>query len=256
VQPGRAIVKVYRRKTPAGNFSFMVANYADGERRRFDSYGNEADAITAATKLAQRLDSRDYVAASLTKQQALEFANSEARLKPFGVTVDEATATVVEALRIIGGFENMEKLKQAAAQGQPLPDLASLVPAARFFRQRHKQVVKKTVPDLVYEFLALKKARDASARYLKDLHWRLKIKFAADCTKEAANVSTTDIQDWLDAQKLTPQHYRNFRTVLNTLFEHARARSYTFDNPVEGVEKIKVPNGRRIAIFSRMKSPS
>jgi len=250
VQPGRAIVKVYRRKTPAGNFAYMVANYADGERRRFDSYADETEAMEAADKLAKRLDSRDYVAASLTKQQAIEFANSEARLKPFGVSVDEATATVVEALRIIGGFENMEKLKQAAAQGQQLPDLASLVPAAKFFRQRHKQVVKKTVPDLVDEFLALKKARGASPRYLKDLHWRLKVKFASDCTKEAANVTTADIQDWLDGQKLAPQHYRNFRTTLNTLFEYARARSNSFDNPVEDVEKIKVPNGGSIAIFS------
>jgi integrase len=250
VQPGRAIVKVYRRKTPAGNLAFMVANYADGERRRFDSYADEADAIAAATKLAQRLDSRDYVAASLTKQQAIEYASADARLKLFGVTVDAATATIVELLRIIGGFENLEKVKQAAAQGQPLPDLASLVAAVKFFRQRHKQIVKKSVPELVAEFLELKKSRGASPRYHKDLHWRLEKMFAADCTKEAANVTTTDIQDWLDAQKLAPQNYRNFRTTLNTLFEHARARSYTFDNPVEGVEKIKVPNGGRIAIFS------
>jgi integrase len=231
VQPGRAVVKVYRRKTPAGNFAFMVANYADGERRRFDSYANEADAIAAATKLAQRLDSRDYVAASLTKQQAIEFANAEARLKPFDVTVDSATATVAECLKILG-------------------DLANMIAAAKFYRQRHKQVVKKTVPDLVDEFLELKKSRGASPRYLKDLHWRLKKMFAADCTKEAANVTTADIQDWLDAQKLAPQNYRNFRTTLNTLFEHASARSYTFDNPVEGVEKIKVPNGGSIAIFT------
>ncbi|HXE42086.1 MAG TPA: hypothetical protein VN516_03590 [Candidatus Baltobacteraceae bacterium] len=75
-------------------------------------------------------------------------------------------------------------------------------------------------------------------------------KFADDCTKEAANVTTHDVQDWLDGQKLAAQHYRNFRTVLNTLFEHARARSYCFKNPIEEVEKIKVPNGGNITIFS------
>lgn len=230
MQPGRAIVKVYRRTTPAGNFSFMVANYADGERRRFDSYANEADAMTAADKLARRLDSRDYVAASMTKDQAIEFANAHARLKPFNVTVDAATATVAECLKTVG-------------------DLANVHAAVKFYRQRHKQVVRKSVPDLVAEFLTLKKDRGASPRYLADLKWRLE-KFAADCTKEASNVTTGDVQDWLDAQKLAAQHYRNFRTVLNTLFEHARARSYCFDNPIEGVEKIKVPNGGSIAIFS------
>lgn len=231
VQPGRAIVKVYRRKTPAGNFAFMVANYADGESRRFDSYASETDAVEAATKLAQRLDARDYVAASMTKQQAIEYANSDARLKPFNVTVDSATATVVESLKFVG-------------------DLANLLAAAKAYSQQHRKIVKKTVPELVAEFLELKKNRGASPRYLKDLNWRLKEKFATDCTKEAANVTTADIQDWLDGQKLAPQHYRNFRTVLNTLFEHARARSYTFHNPVEDVEKIKVPNGGSIAIFT------
>lgn len=231
MQPGRAIVKVYRRKTPAGNFAFMVANYADGDRRRFDSYASEADAIEAATTLAKRIDSRDYVAASMTKQQAIEYANSEARLKPFNVTVDAATATVAESLKYVG-------------------DLATLLAAAKSHRQQQKQIIKKTVPELVAEFLELKKARGASPRYLNDLRWRLEKKFAADCTKEAANVTTADVQDWLDAQKLAPQHYRNFRTVLNTLFEHARARSYTFRNPVEDVEQVKVSNGGSVAIFT------
>ena len=60
VQPGRAIVTVYRRKTPSGNFAYMVANYADGDQRRFDSYANETEALEAADKLAKRIDSRDY----------------------------------------------------------------------------------------------------------------------------------------------------------------------------------------------------
>jgi hypothetical protein len=55
----------------------MVANYADGEARRFDSYKDEASALATAEKLAERLDKRDYVAASMTKEQALaETSNS------------------------------------------------------------------------------------------------------------------------------------------------------------------------------------
>jgi hypothetical protein len=76
IQPGRAIVTVYRRKNPVGNIGYMVANYADGECRRFDCYASETEAIEAAEKLAKRLDARDYVAASMTKEQALEYANS------------------------------------------------------------------------------------------------------------------------------------------------------------------------------------
>lgn len=85
---------------------------------------------------------------------------------------------------------------------------------------------------MVAEFLALKESRGASERYLRDLRWRL-VKFAADCIKEAGNVTTRDVQDWLDGLKLAPQHYRNFQTVLHSLFQHAAARSYCFDSPVE-----------------------
>src|SRR5580658_5165321 len=58
VQPGRAVVTVYRRKTPNGNLAFIVANYADG-KRRFDSYLAEAEALDAAHTLAKQIDKRD-----------------------------------------------------------------------------------------------------------------------------------------------------------------------------------------------------
>src|ERR1035438_2018635 len=107
VQPGRAIVTIYRRKTPSGNFAYMVANYADGERRRFDSYASEADALAAADTLAKRLDKRDYVAASMTQEQAIEYADSAAALKPFNVTVRAASATVAECLKTVADLSNL-----------------------------------------------------------------------------------------------------------------------------------------------------
>jgi len=223
VQPGRAVVTVYRRKTPSGNWGYMVSNYADGERRRFDSYATEADALEAAETLAKRLDKRDYVAASMTREQAIEYANATARLKPFNVTVDAATATVAECLKSVR-------------------DLANLHAAVKFYAARHKQTTKKPVPDVVADFLKLKESRGASDRYKKDLRGRLE-RFAEDCTKDACNVTTADIQDWLAGLKLKPQNYRNFRTVLHTLFEHAVARGYAADNPVQGTERVKVRNG-------------
>lgn len=111
----------------------MVANYADAQSRRFDSYGTEGDALAAANTLAKRLDSRDYVAAGLTKPQAIEYANAQARLLPFGVTVDAATSAVAERLKELG-------------------DLSNLHAAAKFCRQRHKQLVKKTPPTWLPNF--------------------------------------------------------------------------------------------------------
>lgn len=207
----------------------MVANYADGDRRRFDCYATEADALDAAEKLARRLDARDYVAASMTRDQALEYANAVARLKPYNVTVDAATATVAQCLRTVG-------------------DLANLHAAAKFYAARHKQTTKKSVAEVVAQLLKIKEAQGASERYMKDLTGRLE-RFGADCRKDACNLTTTDIQDWLDSQKFGPQNYRNFRTVLHTLFKFAVARSYAVDNPVEAVERVKV-NGGDVEVFT------
>jgi len=223
VQPGRAIVRVYRRRSPSGNFNYMVANYADGQRRRFDSYPTEADALDAADKLARRLDSRDYVAAAMTKDQALEYANAVARLKPFGVTVDAATGTVAECLRTVG-------------------DLSNIHAAVKFYVARHKQAVKKPVADALFEFLKIKEARGAAHRYMTDLRGRLE-KFAADCKKDAGAVTTADVQEWLDGRKLKPQNYANYRRILHVFFAFAVSRGYATDNPIEGVEKVRVSGG-------------
>ena len=229
IQPGRAIVRVYRRKTPSGNVAYMVSNYADGENRRFDCYPSEAEAIDAAETLAKRLDKRDYVAASMTQEQAIEYSGAAQVLKPFNVRVGDAASTVAGCLKLVG-------------------DLSNLHAAAKNYAATHKQTTKKLVSVVVAEFLKIKASRGASVRYMKDLRSRLE-HFAHDCKKDACNITTADLQDWLDRRKLKPQNYRNFRTVLHTLFQFAVARGYAADNPVEGVERVKV-NGGDVEVFT------
>jgi integrase len=227
VQPGRAVITVYRRNTPTGNLAFMVANYADG-KRRFDSYAAEADALDAADRLAKQIDRRDYVAASMTQGQAVEYADSAASLAPFNVTVRAACSTVAESLKLVG-------------------DLSNLHAAVKYYNARHKQTTKKPVAEVVAELLKIKKARGAAPRYIGDLESRLQ-RFADDCRKDASSVTTSDVQSWLDGLKLSSQSYNNFRRVLHLLFQFAVARGYAADNPVLGAEKIKIRNGE-IGIF-------
>jgi integrase len=233
VQPGRAIVRVYRRKTPGGNYSFMVANYADGQARRFDCYPGEGAALEAADLLARRLDRRDYVAASMTQGQALEYANSAARLKPLNITVDAATSALAA---VVGTGAGM------------VPDLAALHAAVKFFCARNKLVTAKPVAEVVAEFLAVKAARGSSPRYLRDLTGRLS-RFASDFKTDASAVTTAELQTWLDGLKLSPRSYQNYRTVLNTFFQFGVARGYCADNLAGGAEKLKIRSGD-IEIFT------
>jgi integrase len=222
VQPGRAIVTVYRRQTPSGNPAFMVANYADG-KRRFDSYASETDALDAADKLARRLDARDYVAANMTRDQAIDYASAMQALAPFNVNLAATAATVAECLGIVGSLGNLSG-------------------AVRFYAARNRQTIKKPVADVVAELLGIKGSRGASKRYMEDLTGRLN-RFARDCNKDCCNVTTADVQAWLDGLNRGPQTYGNYRRVLHLLFEFAVARGYAADNPVAGSEHVKVRNG-------------
>jgi integrase len=214
----------------------MVANYAEDGKRRFDCYHEEATAIDAAETLAKRLDKRDYVAASMTRDQAIEYANSSTRLKPYGVTVDSATAAIADGLKVLG-------------------DLAKIAEAIRYYALRHRPVTAKPVSEVLTEVLKVKESRGASDRYKADLESRL-TRFADDCNKSCCNVTAMDIQAWLDGLRdtdnkpLSAQSYRNYRTTLHTLFAFAVARGYAAENPVERVERIKVKNGNDIEIFT------
>lgn len=228
VEVGRVSVNVYRRRTPSGNWAFMVANYAEG-KRRFDSYADEAEALEAAARLARRLSERDVVAASLTEAQALEYAAATQTLAPFNVALPAAASVLAEALKLVR-------------------DLPGVLAAAKFYAARNRTVTPKRVADVVAELLAVKEARKASVRYLGDLRSRL-TRFANDFQTDASNVTTAQLQAWFDAQKFAAQTYVNFRRVLFTLFEFAVARGYAADNPVAGVEAVKV-NGGETEVFT------
>jgi integrase len=126
--------------------------------------------------------------------------------------------------------------------------LPEMIAACRYYSARHKRTTAKLVSAVAAELQEVKKARGASKRYQDDLKSRL-TRFAKACSKHACDVTTSDCQAWFDAQKFAPQSYTNYRRVLHLLFEFAKARNYASDNPVEGVERVKVRNGGAITIY-------
>lgn len=220
---GRVSVTVYRRPTPSGSVGYMVANYATG-KRRLDSYATEAKALAAAHRIAHLLSGRQVVAASLTDEQSAEYAAAVQCLAPFKAPLAIAASTLAECLKLVGG------------------DLPSLHAAAKFYAARHKQITHKPVAEVVAELLTVKEARHSSPRYLSDLNYRLG-RFATDFRKNCCDVTTAQIQAWFDGLNLSPQSYKNFRTVVHLFFGFAVARGYAADNPVAGVERLKVRAG-------------
>jgi integrase len=238
---GHKRIHVYRRKTPSDYWAFMVGDTSEVDangkiKRRFVSYSDEAQAKAAADKLAERLGRMESTAMRLSEAEAIEYVSAKADLQPFNITVRAASAAVAECLKLLGD------------------GLPTLHAAAKFYRARFKQTIAKPVAEVVAELLTVKEGRGASDRYRADLASRLN-RFARDCNRDCCNVTASDVQAWLDAQKadegkpLSPQSYKNYRTVLHTLFKFAVARGYAADNPVEGVERLKVRSGD-IEIFT------
>lgn len=200
----------------------MVANYAEG-KRRFDSYALEAEALEEAAKLARRMSERDVLSASMTRDQSLDYAAAAQALKPFSISLSACANAMAEALKLVG-------------------DLPHVLEAARFYSARHKRATAKRVSEVVSELLTIKQSRGASARYLEDLRYRLG-RFSEEFQRDACNITTAEVQAWLDRLKCGPQAYVNFRRVVHLFFEFAVARGYASDNPVEAVENLKVRAG-------------
>lgn len=219
---GRVSVSIYKRTAPNGSPCFMVANYS-GEKRRFDSYASESEAIEEAGKLARQLSARDTISASMTKEECIEYASAIQTLKPLGIKLPAAVAAVAEAVKLTG-------------------DLAGMVAAARFYKAKNKTVTAKSVADAVAEMIKIKEARGASLRYIQDLGNRLN-RFAADFPCEAGNVTGQAIQAWFDGKKFEAVNFMSFRRVINVLFEFCVQRGYCLDNPCKGVEKLKAKGG-------------
>ena len=88
-----------------------------------------------------------------------------------------------------------------------------------------------------------KAADGASAKHLSDLKSRLK-RFALDFgQRNAATITTVEVDEWLRALKLAPQGRNNYRAVVRSLFSYAVKRSYASVNPAANTERAKVVSG-------------
>jgi integrase len=207
---------------------YLVANYSERDlngksKRRLDSYATEAEAVEAATKLARQMSQLDVIGAGMHREQCIEYASAVQILQPLGVSVASAASTVAEALKLVG-------------------DLSNVIAAVKFYKSRNRVVTAKRVGEAVAELLAIKKARGASPRYVEDLRSRLN-RFAAVFQKEIGNVTTADIQAWMDDMKFSSQNLMGFRRVLHLLFEFAVARGYAVDNVAASLERVKIKHG-------------
>lgn len=178
-----------------------------GSGRNRRHFKDKAEAETFLE--AKRIEQRNYGTAGMafTETQRGEYLECAEKLKPFGKTLRDAVEFYLPHL----------KATQRSC----------------------------TAAKLVDELLAAKTADGASQRYLSDLRSRLR-QFAASFNgKLVAEVTSTDVDQWLRSlgdktgKRHAPTTRNNFRRVLIVAFNFAREGGYCLGNPAEKSAKAK-----------------
>jgi integrase len=97
-----------------------------------------------------------------------------------------------------------------------------------------------TVNQLVDEFIANRRAKGKSEIYLRDLTTRLgRFKLWME-ERIIADITSSDVDHWIQSLKVGPQTQNNFRAVLSAMWTFAVRRSYAAANVIQLVDKSSV----------------
>ena len=236
---GSVVVKIYRRlrtRLKGGTREvFEVVDHTSG-RRHIHGFAKLHKARACAGRIAEQLATGESTAASMSNSQAASYGRATELLQPTGTALEVACAIYAKCFAILGSDRMTE--------------------AATFF-QRHAaaSITPRTVRQVADELVEVRTQRTAngtpaSPRYIRTLRNQL-ARFAKDFACEVGNVTTADVQAWLDKLKCAARTVKGFRITLNTLMSFAEARGYIFkgSNPVAGTEAI-VSNEGAIEIFT------
>lgn len=143
----------------------------------------------------------------LSNKDRSAYLHALAEIKPTGRSLELAAAEFASAVKL-------------------LDHQTSLVEAVRFYLKHHpKSLPKKTIPEIVDEMIAAKKADGMSIRYVSDLDSRLG-RFARECPGLLSELTTKELQAWLNGLGVGPRGRNNFRGQLVAIFNFAKNSGY------------------------------
>lgn len=242
-----ATVKIYRI-TNRGRTGYQCAYYI-GNRRCLKNFTQYPEARTHAEEQAALLSGGHLAVAQMRSHDREAFAAAMRILKPLDVPLLDA----------VRGY---------AAAAKALPAGASMLAAAKDYAQRHPEnAPKKTVAEVIAEFLAAKTQDKASYRYIKTLTSKLapnadtdgerakkKRKSFGDAFRcDIGSVTTSDMDAWIRARGVGPRTRRNFVLTLRTLFNFAKGQGYlpkAMPTEADSLTLPKKKDGESIGIFT------
>ncbi len=206
VQSGSVTVKIYEGRN-RGKPCFTVIWYI-GEKRERRSFFDLHQAKCYAKDRAEKLAAGQVNAPSVTVAQAQDFKEARRRLGPLEVPISVVAGEYADAVGRLGNAGTFRQAVEFFLHNSIRPD-----------KQR-------TIPQLLEEFLAAKRAKECSQVYLDDCMWRLR-RFARNFQVPVSTICTSDIEEWLLKLKVTLTTRRDYQRYIKTLFNFARQRGYS-----------------------------
>jgi integrase len=207
-----------------GDFRFKVAGlYVAGKRvRRF--FGTQGEAETFIEQQTTRQGNLGARAAHVDGRLVEDAVECEALLKAEGVRLLDAVRDFLAARKLLRDFPGVP-LKAAAEH------------YAKLLADRAKSW---TVNEAAEAWLASRKQKRCSDRYLNDARNRLERFRLGHGELNMADIETKDVEGWVNGLGLGPQSVCNFLTVLGSMFAYAVKKGTCPQNPVEDVERPSV----------------
>jgi hypothetical protein len=227
IRNGSVAVKIY--ESEINGYKRHIVTYYLGNRRVRKAVTDFAAAKKEAERIANRLSFGEIQALKLSSADSAAYLEAQRLLHSLNVPLLSAVEEYCEAKKL----------------GVPL------LAAAKYYVSRHKATfARKSIPEVVEEFIKAKAADGMSLRYLADCRSRLG-RFARDVHTEVATVDTAVIAAWLRGLGQSGRSRNNYRAMVQSLFRFARANGYLPKNEPTVADDLPLAKdmGGEIGIF-------
>jgi integrase len=203
-------VKAKRIEVKEGSVSVPIYRFSDGRFCVDTLVGKNRKRITRASLDAAKIEARKLIA---------QIASGRAH-------EERMTLAEVEDYRL--------------AKNKVAPFGMSLLSAVEEWiagRGKTQRVISKTVAEVVEEFLTSKRVEGVSFFHLEDRKYRMN-KFAAAFPGRIDQISTHEIEVWLNGLGISGRTRNNYRNAALQLFRYARGKRYLPRNEPTVVEDV------------------
>ena len=137
----------------------------------------------------------------------------------------------------LSGLNERQRGDIAAALAKAGNDSAIVARAVEFYLKHHGAAGTSRKLCRVYrEYITSKRRLGRRAATVKDAHVKLRHFVKAFRTAKVSDITTGDVERWLDGRKFTPITRNSYRAAIVALFNHAVRRRYLEVNPAKVIE--------------------